>query len=768
MKLKSDIKEKLKRTSTNGYGFVTTKSIYRRIKKSSHAGPRVLNKKLNSLYSFSDENETRNVKQDSKFNPTIITMDSESSSLLTPSLLLRKDNIKPTQSMRIKNSIVRNFKISSSTNYKNHSKITVAQSIIPDSIEQKLETEELLQNALIESDDSGNCINNNSNNNTSLQCITKRVCDSNSSDKSIKEHVIWPIFFYSFRNKVICVMQSGCKFSFHGKLKIQILYGAVEIYGATLDHSNTTTPRELYSPRGTSFIEIRAIQSKTSALNDQSSMEKILKKNNLDPDDVLKHCNTVGDIKKDWAIFILQNFDNNLITFLEEYFSHKLFPSLQDSSDYSWTDRRRAEFILQAHIFMEDDDKKTINVSNFKNVAKKLLHKWEVNKNMRALMAGGKNVGKSTNMRYLVNKLLEKCEKVIVLDLDPGQSEFTPPGCISLNIIESYLLGPNFTHLQTPYYQTYVGGVNVTSCLANYIQGVKILIDCLNKYLNDYQQPLPVVVNTMGFCKNIGWDIMCYTIKCIKPTDVIQIKSSILKNNFERLLSSDTINNEPNIWSISEIVDSAVDHELHNINSETETKSRTGEIWNIEPHQQREIAMLSYLSQIVKKDIKTWAGRNTLLSINAVIPYEVPFDSIKISLEPPTTTSVLSVINGNIVALCGDNIFDTQQQESSELQSHYPKVLSRAPLTTCYGFGIIRGVDMEKKKIYVNTPLSISMLSHVNCLIGCTPIPVGLLNLKRFGIPYTRGECDLPTSQDPRRGYFRMRHKRDTTVLSAE
>ena len=47
----------------------------------------------------------------------------------------------------------------------------------------------------------------------------------------------------------------------------------------------------------------------------------------------------------------------------------------------------------------------------------------------RLLVAGGKGVGKSTFLRFLVNRVLaEVGAPVLVVDLDPGQAEFTVPG----------------------------------------------------------------------------------------------------------------------------------------------------------------------------------------------------------------------------------------------------------------------------------------------------------------------------------------------------
>ena len=47
----------------------------------------------------------------------------------------------------------------------------------------------------------------------------------------------------------------------------------------------------------------------------------------------------------------------------------------------------------------------------------------------RLLVAGGKGVGKSTLVRFLVNRLISELKgPVLVVDLDPGQAEFTVPG----------------------------------------------------------------------------------------------------------------------------------------------------------------------------------------------------------------------------------------------------------------------------------------------------------------------------------------------------
>lgn len=64
-------------------------------------------------------------------------------------------------------------------------------------------------------------------------------------------------------------------------------------------------------------------------------------------------------------------------------------------------------------------------------------------------MCGGKGAGKSTYVRYQVNKLLAH-GPVLVVDLDPGQSLFTVAGSVSATVVTAPLLGPSFTHLRKP------------------------------------------------------------------------------------------------------------------------------------------------------------------------------------------------------------------------------------------------------------------------------------------------------------------------------
>ena len=53
------------------------------------------------------------------------------------------------------------------------------------------------------------------------------------------------------------------------------------------------------------------------------------------------------------------------------------------------------------------------------------------------MVIGSSNVGKSMYCRVLINQLLNTVPKVVFLDIDVGQCEYTTEGVMSLTVIET-------------------------------------------------------------------------------------------------------------------------------------------------------------------------------------------------------------------------------------------------------------------------------------------------------------------------------------------
>jgi hypothetical protein len=348
---------------------------------------------------------------------------------------------------------------------------------------------------------------------------------------------------YCIRNIVIVIMESKSRFCFTGKLLVKVLFGAVEIYGFTLNRSTNAT--EVYSPRGYSNVSIE-----TSTTCAEGSIEDVwtsLASKGITRDSESRLQIDIDNVQPGTAILVLQNFENNLTRFLKTHFpSFRLFPNINNPCYYSWVDPRRAEIVLQAnlHLGQYDDPnyRRLITDSCITiDIVEKMLSSWRANEWSCTLIAGGKSVGKSTSVRYLINSLLRTSNKVVLVDVDPGQTECTPAGCISYSLIEEPLMGPNFTHLRMPVYQLFLDSINVAECVPRYLEGVKTLIERLKAC--PILSRLPIVVNTMGFTMNLGWDIAMFTIKLIRPTIILQIMSR-KKKNYRDYLSAQVVNNQ--------------------------------------------------------------------------------------------------------------------------------------------------------------------------------------------------------------------------------
>ena len=53
------------------------------------------------------------------------------------------------------------------------------------------------------------------------------------------------------------------------------------------------------------------------------------------------------------------------------------------------------------------------------------------------MVIGSSNVGKSTYCRTLVNSLLNRHQRVAMLDVDVGQNEFATEGILSLTVLDT-------------------------------------------------------------------------------------------------------------------------------------------------------------------------------------------------------------------------------------------------------------------------------------------------------------------------------------------
>ncbi|KFY63781.1 hypothetical protein V496_03736 [Pseudogymnoascus sp. VKM F-4515 (FW-2607)] len=166
--------------------------------------------------------------------------------------------------------------------------------------------------------------------------------------------------------------------------------------------------------------------------------------------------------------------------------------------------------------------------------------KWNRDSISSTMICGPKSSGKSTFAKLLVNRLLtllpppkprsKRPTGVLLLDLDPGQPEYSPPGQLSL----VHLLKPNFG---PPYTHPDANSAGCTVIRAHSVCAISPSADsdhymaCVSDLLNHYRHYIssnaecPLIINTPGWILGTGLELLIELIKKAKPTVVIYMST---------------------------------------------------------------------------------------------------------------------------------------------------------------------------------------------------------------------------------------------------
>ncbi|XP_061373520.1 polynucleotide 5'-hydroxyl-kinase NOL9-like isoform X1 [Gastrolobium bilobum] len=369
-----------------------------------------------------------------------------------------------------------------------------------------------------------------------------------------------------------------------------------------------------------------------------------------------------------------------------------------------------------------------------------------------AFICGAKNCGKTTFSRHLLNVLLPTYKKVAYFDTDVGQPEFTPPGCLSLTVVDK--VTPGRAIVMNPYHNFYIKKIILylfQSYLCFFLSSffvtiLDLTIPCLktperclffgdvsskrdpSAYLNyvfaiyDYYRKkyctldkgenpirieLPLIVNTPGWVKGVGYDVLVDMLKYIRPTNVVKISISTESKNLPA----------GEFWLDGE-------HEgtvnLIEINSARQDSLNRSVLVQKDACLLRDLRIMAYFRQCFSSDSNISTIKELAHSLASHCPYEVPITSIKIQhlhCEVPSSEIFYS-LNASIVGLAVD----------SEGPGNLP---------WCLGLGIVRGIDTVKRVLYVITPVPHSSLEKVNLLLqGYIQIPTCLLQVQGCVSPY--------------------------------
>ncbi|KAL8118271.1 polynucleotide 5'-hydroxyl-kinase NOL9 [Apium graveolens] len=326
-------------------------------------------------------------------------------------------------------------------------------------------------------------------------------------------------------------------------------------------------------------------------------------------------------------------------------------------------------------------------------------------------VCGPKNSGKTIFSRHLVNVLLQRYERIAYLDTDVGQTEFTPPGCLSLTVIDKITPDLTIPCLKTPVRCYFFGDISPKRDPTMYLKCISALYDYYEKEFNTFDlsghTALPLVVNTSGWVKGIGFDILVDMLKYISPTHMVKIRISAESKNLPT----------GGFW-LDERDDASAT--LIEISSARQDSLKRSVLVQKDARLLRDLRIMAYFRQCFPSEIDITTIKELARALAAHPPYEVPVSCVKIKHlhnEVPSSEIFYS-LNATIVGLA----------VSSEDIDHLP---------CCVGLGIVRSIDTLKKIIYVITPVPHNTLEKVDLILqGFIQIPNCLLQVQGCFSPY--------------------------------
>ncbi|XP_078439035.1 pre-mRNA cleavage complex II protein family [Wolffia australiana] len=332
-------------------------------------------------------------------------------------------------------------------------------------------------------------------------------------------------------------------------------------------------------------------------------------------------------------------------------------------------------------------------------------------------ICGPKNSGKSTFGRHLCNVLLHRYDRVGFLDTDVGQPEFSLPGCLSLHLIDEQCEDLAAISVKAPLKCHFFGDISSKRDPKAYLARIFHLFDYFvdEHRLTKPEKPvismLPLVINTPGWVKGIGYDLLVEMIQFMKPTHVVQIRTTSEAKNLPAGA----------FW-----LDGNKEDDVSMINIAAPCTNSFNETILVQKQAQqlRENRIVSYFRQIVPAESNISTSKDLARVLASIPPYKVSISGIKIRhlhCHVPDSERFHS-LNATIVGLA------ISSKESLNSKDHLP---------WCVGLGIIRGIDIFKDVLYVITPVPLCDLEKVDVLLqGLIRIPTCLLQVRGFMCPY--------------------------------
>ncbi|EDW02567.1 polynucleotide 5'-hydroxyl-kinase NOL9 [Drosophila grimshawi] len=527
------------------------------------------------------------------------------------------------------------------------------------------------------------------------------------------------IFENSFKsNIVLAVLKQDVEF--YGTVVVTLLCGRITINGYK---ARPMDPLNIYSPKGFNWVVISPLANKKPPKDNVNWQDLNENFSRAQLDNILGNYNAQCD-----AIVLLQRNTGaqNLLATFAKHMAENVFPLVNATNRPHYA----SEYLLNSLVQCADRRGGALQVPT-------VWTKLALQSGSRLMVTGGKGVGKSTLIRYLINRHLERFQKLLVIDLDIGQPELFVPQTVSCCVIDAPLLGPGFFLNKQPDMAFVVGHVNVVMCAEEYARSVRHLLGHC-RGVKGYAK-MPWLINTMGYNKGFGLELMALIVDCVQPTDVVQIASNRPINNFEEPLDSKSLARVvPIIYTADEFKrsDDFPKYALHQLRSALPPPNRSyDQPWLMSAKDVRYSNFLARLSQALRGNAK---------HLTDCQPLQIDLNKLQILCRPAedwTREELIAGVEANLVYLC-------------------KSAASNQPVE-CFGIGVVRAIDYDAEKLYLLPAMPLTRLLKVNCLAlgGDLSLPQGFFKHQGAGVannvPYVFIIDDSKSSKSIQHFYHR-------------
>jgi polynucleotide 5'-hydroxyl-kinase GRC3/NOL9 len=279
------------------------------------------------------------------------------------------------------------------------------------------------------------------------------------------------------------------------------------------------------------------------------------------------------------------------------------------------------------------------------------------------LICGSKRMGKSTFSRYVVNRMLEKHERVVFLEADIGQPEFGIQGVVSLHVLDKPLLGPPFanSHLEAKR-SLFIGSTSPRDDPDYYTASLVELLLVWRQEFGVYGDddatsgfsPAPLIINTHGWIKGLGYDLLMDLIHTAAPNFIFAFQSTATQSRnlppsfITSVIPPGHTSSEgkapPKILYLTSLMDD-LDADF------------TAQRYHPSDHRMLNLVSYLHMNHMDKRNEgSTWWDFKTRLveRVPWCLDWTVGLQGIWVFFEEVKYSQLLYALNGSVVALIGD------------------------------------------------------------------------------------------------------------------